>query len=328
MPFLRGILGWLSNYPEKSMFLQVKFAMLLLSFLWRLGWTLRRRMAISRHSPQQDGLIVVGSMRMGGGGKTPFVDWLAGQLQAQGLRVAVLCYAVYRCPPKGVAHVMAASDACFWSDEAAWLADRYETWVARDFGLAWQQLCKRKDLDVVVADGGWEHPSLQAAFRILLDWGERAKSMRDLFPYGECRSLRGDHRVDLTLLCSGESGEGEVRFVLNSVRNGRGESFQGDCEVFCGIGQPQRFLHDLSCHGFVVKRFRALPDHARILSRILELRLPQARIPIVITTKDAMRLSPAILAHPLLFVAQQRLQIPRPDSILESLSRITYLSKS
>ena len=244
------------------------------------------RLAPKKNIQFKTPLLGIGSRLSGGAGKTPVVKWLAQYYSQQGLKVGVLCY------PTG--------------DENLWLAqgEGYSVFVTRN---RWD-FCKRHDgrVDLWICDDGLEDKRLSYGVWLILDWGESATQIRDLVPYGLCRSSRQDHQVFRELRCHmvGDAPEGncDLLFETSLPTNRQGNCPLGAVVAMAGIARPERFFKELRRLGLSVTHEVIRPDHDRRFMPELERWLTQG-FSVVITEKDAVRLKPKLLENPCVFVA-------------------------
>jgi tetraacyldisaccharide 4'-kinase len=257
-------------------------------------------------------LVVVGSLRIGGGAKTPVAALLAKQYAAEGKRVAILAHAVERKIPETIFQVHADSDWRLSSDEAVWLAQEtgLPVWVTRDRWKAWHALDAMNAFDVIVSDDGLEDARLQSCRRILLDFGDSCRHWWHTVPVGRCRSLLLDHPGAEVWSVSGLESGANVEIGLSQIQNilgcdlGRRESV-----AICGIGDPSRFCQDLLAFGVNLVGFVALRDHSHDLEKKLSLLLDQGEAAIVITAKDWAKLPVTMARNPRIFQAKQAVRL-------------------
>lgn len=259
-------------------------------------------------------LMVVGSFRVGGAGKTPFTLWLARYLIARGKRVAILC------------HKSAFDEIRLYQQE---LADQIQTGAAEVTGTdnryrtAWE-LDRRGGKpertgsagtapDFILCDDGFEDSRLRPHAVFRLDWEKAPTDIHQLIPAGKFRSLLQDHARDLSktiaLRCYGVKPD--ILFLIDSISNCKGEFPQHrQTIVLCGLGDPQRFVHDLRRAELNPTKWIFRPDHDKNFEKITRGILreyPQADL--VLSQKDGLRLSRTLLENPRIFVARQSVQV-------------------
>lgn len=222
-------------------------------------------------------VLVVGSLRSGGSGKTDWVDWIASRDPSRALLVH----------PTG--------------DEDAWLATRHPGRVFRDrsFARAWIR-AKEAGFNRAVCDGGLQDPALDGCPAILL--GPARAALEDLHPFGPFRQRRPTRAVDLHLA----EGEGWSWRCESDLPEGTG--------VLLGasVARTEIVVRDLGSTGMVVEAVLPTRDHAPFredLVRALEGRHPHA--PWVVTAKDAARGEIARLRAPVA-ILRRTLEVSAP----------------
>ncbi|MBO7106345.1 MAG: tetraacyldisaccharide 4'-kinase [Fibrobacter sp.] len=265
-----------------------------LAALYRIGYIVHHKLCLAPGKPTSHAqVVIVGSYRIGGAGKTPFCAWLASELCGMGKKVAVLCHAAAR-------------------DEAALLKNklprctviatrnRYKT--AREIDAQY---------DIILCDDGFEDSRLQFAKAICLEWGDEPQGIADLFPAGRARSLPSDHRnVALRLKCAGDTPD--IRFCFQQIRNAQGDAPEAPATLLAGIGDPERFFRDAERAGLHASKTIALRDHGTGI-RDKAARLIAKGVPVVTTEKDACRLDAETVQSENLFVAVQSVDVV-PDA--------------
>lgn len=248
-------------------------------------------------------LVVVGSYRTGGAGKTPFCTWLAETLSAQGKRVAILCHE-------------------YAYDEAAMLREHFaadpkvKIFTTRNRYRLAHELDRTKEFDFILCDDGFEDSRLVGATTFVLLWENAPTRLCELWPLGNARSLIKDHsghRSGNTVEIHCNDPASKIRCVLDNITNRKGEDLRGaqgtvnyrQINIFCGIGDPNRLCNDIREQGIAITGTTFLKDHDRRFSDKLQRALqenPQSAF--IITEKDATRLDNGT-GKPL----------PRPDNL-------------
>lgn len=260
-----------------------RLALFIAAILYRCASRLHHRLCLRPGKPLENSrLVVIGSFRTGGAGKTPFCIWLCNHLAAQGKNVALLCHE-------------------YAFDEIAMLQEKFSTnalvevFATRNRYRAAHELDKASKFDIILCDDGFEDSRLVDTTTIILEWEDTPSKISDLWPLGKMRSLAKDHQKNLrhymTLHCNGESPD--IRFVIDKVSSPDGEVLaKGQkATLLCGIGAPERFMCDVQDYGIQVKRLDAFKDHCRNFAKKLETALQQdTDSTFIITEKDAARL--------------------------------------
>ncbi|HUL83186.1 MAG TPA: tetraacyldisaccharide 4'-kinase [Gammaproteobacteria bacterium] len=243
-------------------------------------------------------VIVVGNVSVGGTGKTPFVIWLAAQLQKRNLRVGIVTRG-YRGKARDWPRVATAtSDPLEVGDEPVLLARRTGCLVVAgpDRVAAAQRLLAEQRVDVLISDDGLQHYRLARRFEIAVVDGVRGMGNGLCLPAGPLREPAARvGEVDAIVVNGGDWGHAGVFRAKATVtgvhrvtnREPRTlESFKGSqVHAVAGIGNPQRFFDLLDEAGLDVLP-HPLEDHAEIGPDDLAFEEPGA---VLITEKDAVK---------------------------------------
>jgi tetraacyldisaccharide 4'-kinase len=252
----------------------------------------RRRWAAIKRLPCR--VISIGNLTLGGTGKTPIVEVVAGLLQQAGLRVCVLSRGYGGKARSGII-VVSDGERCLVPAEVAGeepvlLAEHLAALpviVGKDRYAAGMLAIERFGVDAIVLDDGFQHVQLARDLDIVLLDAARPFGNGRLFPRGELRErpsavARADAivltrwksataplprmpelgRLNLPLFCSQHRpldlrvlSDGHI-LPLTSL-NGR------RLVAFCGIGAPHQFRLTLQQLGAEIVAFVAFPDHHR-----------------------------------------------------------------
>ncbi len=265
--------------------------------LWRLGYIIdsKTRLAPKKNTHFTTPLLGIGSLLAGGAGKTPYTAFLAEQFKSQGFNVAILCKNT--------------------GDENLWFAKKgFEVFTGNRF-----ELCKKLDgkFDVLISDDGLEDRRLSHAFWICLTWGERAESLRDIIPHGNCRSLWKDHpEIGCVKKCAMEwestAKTADIIFSMKLPINATGEILPKNSEItaIAGIARSQRFFEGLQKNYHIAKKIDC-PDHFNIQKKAEE--ALKLSLPIVLTEKNAIRLPKQLLENKNVFVCGVNISCFEPN---------------
>ena len=244
-------------------------------------------------------LISVGNITAGGSGKTPFVIWLAGQLQEHGYRPVILCRGdggTSRSP----LFVTAETDPSLAGDEAVLLARTSGCPVvaARD-RIAGSCLAAGHG-DIIILDDGFQYRQLERSCDIVLVPAEGVGNGH-LIPAGPLREpIAALGRADLVV----RSGVGDSQ-AITAVREWRWAARPGEIRdvmqtgaerpvrmvAVAAIARPERFFDDLQSLGVMLSGRRAYADHHCYRDKEVA-ELAALDTPVVVTAKDAVKLAP------------------------------------
>jgi tetraacyldisaccharide 4'-kinase len=281
------------------------------------GWAAIRRLPCR--------VISIGNLTLGGTGKTPVVEVVAGLLQEEGIRVCVLSRGYGGKAQSGIT-VVSDGERCLVppevaGDEPVLLAEHLAALpviVGKDRYAAGMLAVERFGADAIVLDDGFQHVQLARDLDILLLDAWRPFGDGRLFPRGDLRDrpaavARADAivltrwesaaapslllpplcRSDLPLFCSQHRpldlrvlADGHI-LPLTCLEGQR-------IVAFCGIGTPHHFRLTLQRLGAEIVAFEAFPDHHPYRRSEIEQLVMVAKeyhVDIIVTTeKDGVRL--------------------------------------
>ncbi|RLC31019.1 MAG: tetraacyldisaccharide 4'-kinase [Deltaproteobacteria bacterium] len=287
------------------------------------AWSYKRGILKRKRLP---GFVVsVGNLTVGGTGKTPAVEMLAGWARENNFRVAVLSRGYQG---KYREKVLAVSDRkgiradCTDSgDEAYLLAGRLSgipVVVSRDRYSAGLFARERFGSDFFILDDGFQHLELERDVDIVLMDAERPFGNGHLLPWGPLREpvaqlARADafvftrssvHRQVVPDVLSGKFSDTPVFFADHRAseivfpdadRLETPDFINGKKVVaFAGIGRPDQFRKNLEELGATVVHFRGFRDHhifaRQDLETLIQVREELGAAYIITTEKDWVRL--------------------------------------
>lgn len=337
-----------------------------LAWLWDLGVRWRRARARAHRKRLETPVISVGSIAMGGAGKTPFVLHLAERLRAAGRQPAILTRGYRRRFPDHATILPpgATVSAAITGDEAQIFlrAGVAAVGIGADRYAVGRLIEERFHPDVILLDDGFQHWRLARSLDVVLIDAQDPFGGDALLPLGRLREPVAElARADLLVISRAEPGlplgaiEARLRTVnprapvfrcrvvpLGWVRLATGaveapERFRdGAAAAFCGLAQPASFwrtLRGLGCRPLVRWEF---PDHHPYRPRELRRLAAEARSrgaqALLTTEKDAMNLpaDAAALVEPVeLYWLRIGLEIEDEPRLLASIEeRLAGLSRA
>ena len=266
-------------------------------------------------------VVSIGNLTLGGTGKTPCVEYVAGFYRDLGLQVAILS--------RGYGVEAGRNDEAMVLEEN--LPDVPHLQGANRVQLAMTAI-EELESEILVLDDGFQHRRLHRDLDIVLVDATRPLHSERLFPGGTRREpIRELRRAGVLVLArvdqvSSESIADQREWLAKQcpqavivtathapreLVNATGET--AVCEelrgksvgAFCGIGNPTAFQRTLADLGANVQDFRVFPDHhAYSRADVEELRTWVNRLPndamIATTQKDFVKLrAPELGGRPL-----------------------------
>lgn len=209
-------------------------------------------------------LVVIGSLRAGGAGKTAVTIELARWMVSLGYRVGVLAYRIGESGNAEMTEVTAESDWHCCSDEAILLAreSRARVFVTRNREQAWDLLSRKGEFDALISDDGLMDSRLEAAFRIALRRPDERPGIFDLLPAGPYRlTARILTQVDCIVEGPLSTGEPKGFWFHRELVFPDGFDPRQPCWAICGLGNPQAFRRDLLTAGVNLVGMTCGPNH-------------------------------------------------------------------
>ncbi len=274
-------------------------------------------------------VVSVGNLTLGGTGKTPTTMWLAGYLQSQGKKVAILSRG-YKAKNRRLVSLVSDGKEVFLGayeagDEPFMMAKNLSgvpLLIGKKRFVAGIRIVKDFQPDVILLDDGYQHLPLARDLDLLLLRAMVPFGNGHIFPAGVLREpLTAMKRADAFILTYAEEATGsEVEkqrgFLQEKFPNK--PVFVSHCEpvsfclsngpesiplsrlrgrktfAFCGIAYPESFQRMLLNLGIDLVDFKAFCDHyhyRRVDLRRMEEDARRKRAEFLVTTeKDAVKI--------------------------------------
>ncbi|HEY7333463.1 MAG TPA: tetraacyldisaccharide 4'-kinase [Bryobacteraceae bacterium] len=289
-----------------------------LSWIWRAGHRVSMARALTRRRSLSTRVVSVGSLAMGGAGKSPIVAHLEELLDGDGRNVAILTRGYARkskaevVVPKGdTAPVEETGDEA----QAFIRAGHAHVGIGSDRFRIGLQVEKQLAPDIFLLDDGFQHARLKRdQDLVMIDALDPLGG--GVFPLGRLRepvsSLSRATAVIVTRAEPGQSIAGierlirrynpkapifTSRVVVRAILPAPGfppGPIEGNAAAFCGLGQPRAFWRTLESLRLEVAFRQAFGDHHRYSApdlRRLAARASAAGVETLLTTeKDMMNL--------------------------------------
>ena len=267
----------------------------LMSRLWLLGTSLKKRSDQARRVRLRTPVVSIGALSMGGAGKTPFAGWLAAQLAARGYRPAILMRGYRRrrsqmvvLPPGSQAPTELTGDEA----QIHLLSGVAAVGIGADRAAVGAELEQRYGPDAIVLDDGFQHWRLERNLDLVLV--DALDPFGEIFPLGRLREPPGAlARADIIVISRAEGDDypqleaiirrynsaalicpvrlkavAWVHAADGTRRPARPAEFRQPA-AFCGLAQPESFWRTLRVVGQAVAWRRAFGDHHRYHPREL-----------------------------------------------------------
>ncbi|HEV2904514.1 MAG TPA: tetraacyldisaccharide 4'-kinase [Pyrinomonadaceae bacterium] len=297
-------------------------------------------------------VISVGNITTGGTGKTPLVEWIAGQLAARGHRVCVLTRGYRRANPSERVVVsdgeQIVADTHQSGDEAMMLARSLVGKASvvcdadRVAGANWA--IENLNPDALILDDGFQHVRIGRDLDIVTidatnPWGDGR-----LLPAGVLRErVNSLGRADCIIVTrtrgAVDTGVQErirqatdaptfrsttvVRRIreLDSLENAIDKETlrKQPIAAFCGIGNPNAFFQQLRDEGFELRLTEAFRDHHKYcqteIDRLSREAADAGAQALITTAKDAVKLTSMRFGLPC-YVVEIEMQLEEADRLL------------
>lgn len=287
-------------------------------------------------------VISIGNITVGGTGKTPMTILIAGLLAAHGERPAIISRGYKRKDEKSLVVV---SDGEHVIDDVSVTGDE-PLEMARELKGKASVVCdadrvrgasyavKKLGATVLVLDDGFQHRRLRRNLDIVVvDSGDPFGSGRTL-PSGRLReNLHNLSRADAVVITKGSAEDISTELIgrlthlapkapvftcstatakIEPLTKLKPETASGPFFVFCGIGNPERFLKQLKSEDVAITGSKTFPDHHVYTSaemKSLEVEANASGATALLTTgKDAVKISQFAHGMPV-YVVRSRQEI-------------------
>jgi len=308
-----GHVGWFARLVSKLFASLVAFRRTL--FGWKILKTHQLKVPV----------VVVGNITAGGGGKTPFVIWLALHLQSQGFKPGIVSRGYGGKRKVEPMFVTPNANPVASGDEALLMAQKTKlpVVVGKNRVKAAQTLIKQYHCNVIISDDGLQHYALGRDVEFVMLDANWKTGNGQMIPAGPLREpLERLQLVDL-VIHKGAVEEGcfydykiDGIYQLNhpGVVRPLAEFRSQKILAMAGIANPESFFRLLSSAGFAIVK-KPLPDHHEIQASDF----PEAsEMPVIITEKDAVKCQDLDLPH--VWVVKLGVDVPTPT--LEALNKV------
>ena len=298
-----------------------------LSLVFRLGTRLRNWVSIKKLSPIPT--ICIGNIVVGGAGKTPVSMKICKMLTKAGYKPHFIS--------KGYAGTIKESTLVeTWhspksvGDESLLLSEIASTWIGIN-RIQSANLAKKNGADCLILDDGFQNPSIDKDFSIIVVDGEQEFGNKRVLPAGPLRESirRGLSRTNIVVVI-GKINKTLKMLIPSTIPVFRAkfeikkdnEIFKGKKVIaFAGIAYPSKFFKTLEAQGAKIIEEVSYPDHyiynENDLLHLAEIANKTKSI-LVTTKKDFVRIPKTY--RPLINTLDGEIIFEKEDIITEQLS--------
>ena len=300
-----------------------------LSLVFRFGTILRNWVSIKKLSPIPT--ICIGNIVVGGAGKTPVSMKICKMLTKAGYKPHFIS--------KGYAGTIKESTLVeTWhspksvGDESLLLSEIASTWIGIN-RIQSANLAKKNGADCLILDDGFQNPSIDKDFSIIVVDGEQEFGNKRVLPAGPLREsiLRGLSRTNVVVVI-GKINKTLKMLIPSTIPVFRAkfeikkdnEIFKGKkVTAFAGIAYPSKFFKTLEAQGAKIIKEVSYPDHyiynENDLLNLAEIANKTKSI-LVTTKKDFVRIPKTY--RPLINTLDGEIIFEKEDIITEQLSNM------
>ena len=272
-------------------------------------------------------VIVVGNITAGGGGKTPFVIWLANHLKEQGRKPGIVSRGYGGKRKVEPMFVTPNANPAASGDEPLLMARKtgLPVVVGKNRVKAAKTLINQYHCDVIISDDGLQHYAMSRTVEIVMLDAKWQTGNGLMIPAGPLREpLERLDEVDL-VIHKGQVDDGHFYdYNIAGIHQLNHPTVVKPLSAFrsqkilamAGIANPESFFRLLSSAGFAIVK-KPLPDHHELSVGDF----PEAdEMTVLITEKDAVKCADMTLPH--VWVVQLGIEVPEAtvqalNSILE-----------
>ena len=238
-----------------------------LSLLFRLGTKIRAILSTRKNSALP--VICIGNIVVGGAGKTPVAIKMGELLKKNGYNPHFVS--------KGYGGIESSNilvkewhSAKSVGDESLLLSEVAPTWIGKDRNKSFI-LAKEYGANCIIMDDGFQNPTLQKDFSIVIINGEQGFGNKRVIPSGPLRESisRGISRANLIIVIGEISNDvkekipNTVPIIYGQFRISKDNKIYKNQKItaFAGIAYPDKFYNSLEEEGAILEKKISYPDH-------------------------------------------------------------------
>ena len=271
-------------------------------------------------------VICIGNLVAGGAGKTPICIWLAKQLFSQGKKVHFLSNGYGGDFTK--AQKVDSNDCKKFGDEAVLLAKTAPTWVGKDRSET-AKLAEAEGAEILIMDDGFQSPTLQKDFSIIVVDGKYGFGNGRVIPAGPLREPIdiGLKRADCVIVIGEEQAKlpkFEIPKFAAQLNIYYDPFLQNeDVVAFCAIARPQKFYDSLTEKGLKIVAKISFADHylysEQDLKNILQ-RATDLQAVAITTEKDYVKIPKQL--HLMFHLVRAEVEFAEAEALLDLIKKI------
>ena len=237
------------------------------SLLFRFGTKIRNFISTKKQSPLP--IICIGNIVVGGAGKTPVSLKIGKLLIKAGYKPHFISKGYAGLIKKNIL-VESWHSATSVGDESILLSKIAPTWIGIDRIFS-SKLAKKEGADCLIMDDGFQNPTIQKDFSIIVINASQEFGNKRVMPAGPLRESirRGLSRTNLVIVIGETSDElketipnntpiFEAKFEIKKEN----KIFKGQNIIaFAGIAYPEKFFESLEEQGAKIVEKISYPDH-------------------------------------------------------------------
>ncbi len=238
-----------------------------LSLFFRLGTKLRSILSNEKKSALP--IICIGNIVVGGAGKTP-VSLKIGKMLNQAGYSPHFVTKGYAGIEKNNTLVQKWHSPKSVGDESILLSEIAPTWIGINRNISFH-LAKEKGADCIIMDDGFQNPTIQKDFSIIVINEEQEFGNKRVMPAGPLRESinKGLSRTNLIISIGKISEELKTKIpsqipIINAsfAINNENKIFKAQkITAFAGIAYPEKFFNSLRKQGAKIVNEMIYPDH-------------------------------------------------------------------
>ena len=238
-----------------------------LSLLFRLGTKIRS--LFSKQKKSNLPIICIGNIVVGGAGKTPVAIKIGKILKLNGYNPHFVSKG-YGGIEKNNNLVQSWHSAKSVGDESLLLSEIAPTWIGIDRNKSFK-LASDNNADCIIMDDGFQNPTLQKDFSIIVINGEQGFGNKRVMPSGPLREsiTRGISRTNLVVVIGKISNDVKKKIPKNipiiyasfKIDNQNIILKGQKITAFAGIAYPEKFFNSLKDQGAKIVKKIIYSDH-------------------------------------------------------------------